>query len=125
MLGRIKVLTMPSETDRILCCAAMWVLASFVWFMPQEAQSKDQHQTDTQQRFLSEVNRADSFQMVNTAINNSSGSAESYLNLGRMYEAKGDGVNARQAYQAYVEKMNHKLPRDPEILLRLRRYGLY
>jgi hypothetical protein len=119
---------MPSEMDRILCCAAMWVLAGFIWLTPQEARSMQQYQANSDQKLLSEVpqgNRADSFQMVNTAINNSSNSAESYLNLGKMYEAKGDGANARQAYQTYIEKMNHQLPRDPEVLLRLRRYGLY
>lgn len=123
---------MPSETDRILCCVAMWVLAGFVWLVPEQAHSMDKHRADAAHSSLEKAMEAmrsgktdQAFQMVNTVINNSPDVADAYLALGKAYEAQGDGANARQAYQVYIEKLNSQLPKDPEILLRLRRYGLY
>jgi hypothetical protein len=118
---------MPSETDRILCCAAMWVLAGMIWVLPQEAQSIDFKNAPvgkTEQAF--QVGKsARTFEIANATVDQSPNTAEDYFALGKQYEAQGDGENARQDYSVYVQNMGRQLPIDPSVLIRLRRFNLY
>lgn len=124
---------MRSESDRLLCCVALWLLAAFLWCMPAPAQSADmkgkaEHvdvSIDKAEQAFQEGHSERAFQMISTVINESPEAADAYYALGTFYEEQGDLPKAADAYKAYLAKRGGKLPSDPAVLVHLRRFGLF
>jgi len=51
--------------------------------------------------------------------------APTYYAQGELYENQGNTDAARQAYQTFIQMSGGQLPPDPEMMLKLRRMGLY